>query len=606
MKKLFLFFFMLGTFLSFSQVPSTFSYRSVVFEKDTIPLKHQNIRVDVYIQDMDTEDAKVLYAESHFVETNDRGGYSLQIGGGNAQKDFTDMTDVLWIEEGDKFVNIQVYDEDGNLLSSGISQLMSVPYALVAKEVVGDKNKNKNQAVEVDNLDALRQTDTLDGKLVYVKGHTEIRDGGEGFFYYDSDFKYSRNGGDDKGIIIKPNVVTGVNQEGRWLRSFDGPINVNYYGITSGSNPDPTITSVSDRIQIIIDYAHDNQRGDESGKFGRTEGTKGNTIYFPNGGYTLDKPLILKSGITIMGEGNNTIFHAEGGANYDYMFKSDQVNGGRIVIQLEKFVINGRYCDPAIDGTGCQNPSMEGVGGMYFKAVADSTGTGGLQRSKLKNIQFVNMGGHGLHLEGGGNSGNSNNTSLPTQYNVFENIWIGRKLSDYQCILLEGQQSENIFIRCAVEGNRKKTLTGPDVLINNVDSNNNASQSNGNMFLNCGFGHSEIGVHIRDSEGITFDACWFEKTFTAINLKDAKKISITNTRFANAGGFGSEVPKDYSPPSGISGECIKSENSSVIVEGSYTLVSSIGDIDSETRFIRGVADSSGVHNNAIISRNNGF
>lgn len=607
MKKIVTLFILFITVFGFSQVPDSFSYRSVVFERDSIPLQNEEIIVEVRILDSDGEKANELYAETHQVTTNDRGMFYVQIGTGNAKREFKDLTDVLWTEEGEKYVGVEVKSSDDSVLSYGVSQLMSVPYALVAKEVIG--GNQKSSATEVFNLDSLRINfpSPVHGDLVYVKGHTVAHDGGEGFFTFDENYEYEENDGDDKGIIIKPEVYK-ADREGRWLRSFDGHINVNFYGITGGGNEDPTITSVSDRIQLIIEYAAANGRHENN----ILEPTKGNTIFFPNGQYILDKPLRLKSGISIIGEGDYTLFTAAPNANYDYMFKNEQDpaqgGGDRFIIHLEKFVVNGRYCTGNEPGQSCNQPAQ--VGGMFFRAFTNETNTGGIQRSKLKNIQIVNMWGHGIYLLGGFNSSQNPDFNLPNQHNVFENVMISRKTDNGNALRLEGQQTENIFIRCVFDGNRIDHLSTPDVIIDNeiTGQSEAAGRSNGNIFLNCGFGTAQTGVLIKGAEDITFESCWFENTFTAFDVQDARKITISNSRFANAGGYGS-LHDEYPTVPGGDGECVRVTNSSVNIERNYVITSSIkpDSLKPKMRFVRGLKATGETYaNNTIVLRDNDF
>ena len=188
-----------------------------------------------------------------------------------------------------------------------------------------------SQVQEVVSLAALRDvSEPQKNDMIYVKSHTNIGDGGEGVFLFTSDASYL--GGDDDGIIINPSRQN----NGKWIQQFSGNINVNFYGIESGKPKNGK--SVSETIQTIINYATNNGRYDENRPKNHSKLTKGNTIYFPNGEYIIDQPIVLKSGITILGEDDNTLFTAARSANYGYMFTLDL---GRISLQLENFVING-------------------------------------------------------------------------------------------------------------------------------------------------------------------------------------------------------------------------------------------------------------------------
>ncbi len=588
-----------------AQIPDLLSYRSTIIGKDSLPYGNKEIVVEVSIRNSERDNANIEYLEIHRLVTNNIGGYHLNIGDGQLDSRFEGLKDVDW-SIGEKYLHISVFDTNARLLSSGTSQLMSVPYALYAKEVESDESNEAS--INVNSLDLLRAITTYShGDLVYVKGHTILGDGGQGYFMFNENYNYPDNGGDDKGIIIKPINITDPSTGGRWLRLFDGYINVNYYGITNLTNPDPTINYVSDRIQLIIDYAAANVNGESL----YPELTKGNTIYFPNGEYFIDKPLILKTGISIIGEGDNTLFTAAPNANYDYMFKNfDSANineyGGVFTIHMEKFRINGRYCveDPK-NPEACNEPAY--VGGIHFRAISDGD-TGGFQRSKLKNIFIVNMWGHGIYLRGGANNGAGSNYRLPNQYNVFENIIINRETDNGNCLLMEGQHSENIFIRCAFSGSRKTPLSTPNVILNNtIGGAEEFGASNQDLFLNCGFGISEYGVVIRESENITFESCWFEALFTAIKLESANRINIQNSRFANAAGYGSENPGGIYPISSddLYGECVEVFESSVNIDRNWIEVTSPQNVDPESMFIRGRSTSS-TANNTINVNDNSF
>src|SRR6056300_1080795 len=107
---------------------------------------------------------------------------------------------------------------------------------------------------QVPNLDSLRGIpNPKHNDLVYVKGHTRVRDGGEGFFFYNDSLNL---GEDDGGVIIKPKRNK-HKTKGRWVRHLDGNININYLGVNSISANlnSKNRWSISDTIQKAIDFA---------------------------------------------------------------------------------------------------------------------------------------------------------------------------------------------------------------------------------------------------------------------------------------------------------------------------------------------------------------
>ncbi len=107
---------------------------------------------------------------------------------------------------------------------------------------------------EVANSQALRGiVGSTNGELYYVKGHKNLGDGGEGVFMwrtYDI-FKNPTTGiyiNDNNGTILKTTSSTGWNV-GRWVRQYEGHINVLYFG-AFGKTQDYTTA-----FQNAIDFA---------------------------------------------------------------------------------------------------------------------------------------------------------------------------------------------------------------------------------------------------------------------------------------------------------------------------------------------------------------
>jgi len=114
----------------FSQSPEKMSYQSVIRDENTALLVNQPIGMRVSILQGDIEGTSV-YSEAHSVNTNANGLASLEIGGGTVLSGV--FANIDWAS-GPYFILTEV-DIDGgaNYTISGTSQLMSVPYALYAK-----------------------------------------------------------------------------------------------------------------------------------------------------------------------------------------------------------------------------------------------------------------------------------------------------------------------------------------------------------------------------------------------------------------------------------------------------------------------------------------
>ncbi|MFY7740646.1 MAG: hypothetical protein ACOVQC_09020, partial [Flavobacterium sp.] len=95
---------------------------------------------------------------------------------------------------------------------------------------------------EVLNLEALRGIVGINnGDLYYAKGHTSAGDGGGGIFMWRTGDQFKTTNlppivspgvysVDNNGTIIQA-IIAGIpNDTGRWVRQYDGYINVLYFG----------------------------------------------------------------------------------------------------------------------------------------------------------------------------------------------------------------------------------------------------------------------------------------------------------------------------------------------------------------------------------------
>jgi hypothetical protein len=430
------------------------------------------------------------------------------------------------------------------------------------------------QSQTVPNLDALREiTDPEHNDLVYVKGHTRVRDGGEGFFFYNDSLHL---GDDDGGVIIKPKWNKNITR-GRWIRHLDGKININYFGVNSiSANLNAKNGwSISDTIQKAIDFATRNSPYD--GSRPNNEPTKGNTVFIPNGQYFLNKPLILKDGVTLLGE-ENTILSAVNDPEFDYLIKMDSL---RVRVSVENLWLNGR--------------DKAEVGGMFLESKkGGKDDDGGLWSSSFKNIKIVNIMGHGIHLKGGDSK---SNYRTPNQFNIFEDIAIKRSNDKKNCLRMTGQNGQQTFINCFFEGRRKGEINVNENVL--IESELEYLTNSVISFINCTFQLAEYGIVIKNAHNITIDNCWFENLYVSIHSENSKKINILNSRFSNAGGFGSlHSTVKYGEP----GRCISCRNSSLSVEKNFVNVTNKNSKDAHlAKFVVGIGD-----NNEIELKDNEF
>ncbi len=123
-----LFVFLLLSFSTFAQTPTSFNYQAVLRDASGGILANQQVEIGVTLLQGSVTGTEI-FTETHSVTTNEFGLVNLQIGSVNT----TGMQNIDW-SKGPYFIEISV---DGTVM--GTSQLLSVPYALHAVTVENDK-----------------------------------------------------------------------------------------------------------------------------------------------------------------------------------------------------------------------------------------------------------------------------------------------------------------------------------------------------------------------------------------------------------------------------------------------------------------------------------
>jgi hypothetical protein len=141
MKKLLLF--LIVTLIStatYAQVPQGFNFQAVAAGSDGLPLINTEIGVQVSIL-ADSETGDAVYTEAHTVTTNAVGLLQLVIGEGTAAAE-NNFSAVAWAS-GNYYVKLAIDPAGGTSYQDlGTTRLLTVPYAMVANEVVGGSSGN--------------------------------------------------------------------------------------------------------------------------------------------------------------------------------------------------------------------------------------------------------------------------------------------------------------------------------------------------------------------------------------------------------------------------------------------------------------------------------
>ena len=138
--------FLCMSLFTLAQAPNGFKYQAVARDASNEPYKNVNMSVRIsLIKDGST--GTIDYSESHMVTTSDLGVFALEIGAGTALSGF--FTDVNWSDH-PYYLKVDIDPTGGSsYIPMGTSQLLSVPYALYAKESGGGTAGNDNQTLSI-------------------------------------------------------------------------------------------------------------------------------------------------------------------------------------------------------------------------------------------------------------------------------------------------------------------------------------------------------------------------------------------------------------------------------------------------------------------------
>jgi hypothetical protein len=118
------------TLTVFAQSPEKMSYQAIIRAQDNSLVDNSNVSLKIIVH-QSTVSGTIVYQETHSVITNTNGLVSLEIGTG---KIITGNFSTIAWEKGPYFIETQVDVAGGtNYNIIGVSQLLSVPYALHAK-----------------------------------------------------------------------------------------------------------------------------------------------------------------------------------------------------------------------------------------------------------------------------------------------------------------------------------------------------------------------------------------------------------------------------------------------------------------------------------------
>ncbi|MCJ7758778.1 MAG: hypothetical protein MUP24_11615, partial [Gillisia sp.] len=114
----------------FGQTPEKMSYQAVIRDNSDVLLKNSNVNLKIILR-QGSPNGSSVYEETHYTMTNKNGLLSLEIGSGFIEKG--SFNEINW-SQGPFFIET-LLDLEGksNFKINGISEMLSVPYALHAK-----------------------------------------------------------------------------------------------------------------------------------------------------------------------------------------------------------------------------------------------------------------------------------------------------------------------------------------------------------------------------------------------------------------------------------------------------------------------------------------
>ncbi|MDT7828071.1 hypothetical protein RQM65_05260 [Pricia sp. S334] len=421
---------------TFAQTPEKVSYQAVIRDNNNKLLTNSKVNLNIILR-QGSPDGYIAYQENHQARTNVNGLVSLQIGEGN--KEVGEFSGIDW-SQGPYFIETQLDVKNTQDFSvTGVSEMLSVPYALHAKSAdsfTGDGNElafdkwdkditddfsgsfndlsevpdlyTKNQVdslvINLDGGDGIVQSLNLEDEKLSISGGNSI-----------SFNNWDTNAADDfsgsfKDLSEVPNLYTKSQVDSLFVNIAGGD------GIVQSLNLEGKNLSISGGNVISFDNWDTNATDDFDGVYSKLIGTP--DVYTKTELYTKNEIDNLVSGIEgragstsqnlsldateLSISGGNTIFFD----NWDTDV-SDDFSGNYNDLQNQPSLFSGNYSDlknaPALF-SGKFN-DLAGVPNIYTKNQVDSLvlnlddGDGIMQSLNLEGEELSISGGNSIYFD---------------------------------------------------------------------------------------------------------------------------------------------------------------------------------------------------------------
>ena len=153
---------------SLAQAPEKFKYQAIITDNKDLPVRNKTIGLEISILQSNLN-GTIVYQETFTTITSSAGLVNLEIGTGTITSGV--FSDINW-GVGPYYLGIAVdMNGSGNYISMGASQLLSVPYALYAKQaqsVDGDNDTDPTNEIE------LPAEDGTEGQILTTDGEGNV------------------------------------------------------------------------------------------------------------------------------------------------------------------------------------------------------------------------------------------------------------------------------------------------------------------------------------------------------------------------------------------------------------------------------------------------
>jgi parallel beta-helix repeat protein len=181
-------------------------------------------------------------------------------------------------------------------------------------------------------------------------GYFTPGDGGGGLFCWDPDSMAKPN----DGTVVKPDIVE-PGFPGRWLRIFEGPVSVKWFGAMGEGAPGDA-AAIQAALDSVSDPLEANPRGGE--------------VFIPNGLYILRQALVIHSNCRLTGEGWGTVLKVEDNANPPAAIDRPAIRNLNFTLPLIGNT-NIQIVNLAVDGNNENNDYTSYQAGIFLRYCRD-------------------------------------------------------------------------------------------------------------------------------------------------------------------------------------------------------------------------------------------